>query len=234
MRVLGIDTATAYGVLGLSEDGEPRGDVRFRIRPGGGERLPRTVQDLLRGVSWQPRDLDLIAVGTGPGSYTGIRVGIAFARSLAFGLNCPMLGITTHRIIGEYGAFFPGTVVVLSDARRGEVYRTLMKFRPYKDIAGPEPVTISALSEELNRRGEQVLLLGDGARVYRQQLESGLIVDAIWGRIFEEVPNGLHLTHLATERWSSSPLDESETCAPQYLRRVEAEIRLGERRTKQT
>ena len=234
MRVLGIDTATAYGVLGLSEEGETRGEVRFKIRPGGGERLPRTVQDLLRDAAWQPKEIDLIAVGTGPGSYTGIRVGISFARSLAFGLNCPLVGITTHKVIGEYGAFFPGIVAVLSDARRGEVYRTLIRFKPDHVIAEPEPVTVSSLTEELNRQGEQVLLLGDGARIYRQQLDQELFVNAVWGRTSEEVPSGLHLTRLATERWNTSPNNESETCAPQYLRRVEAEIRLGERRTKQT
>lgn len=231
MRILGIDTATQYGVIGLLDEGKPRGEIRFSIRPGGGEKLPRVLQDHLHDSGWTPETIDLIAVGTGPGSYTGMRVGLAMARSLAFGLKRPLVSVPTHEVIAENGAYWDGKVAVLADARRNEVYTTVMSFQPEKKVlVGPEVLPIDELCRLLQNDDRRVLMLGDGARVYQEQLKNALSIPAFWGNPEDDGPSGLRLARLGWERWSADGRDETRTCEPLYLRRVEAEVRLDERR----
>ena len=236
MRILTIDTATPFGVLGLTEDGMPKGEIRFSIRPGGSERLPLALQQLLEQVAWLPSQLQLIVVGLGPGSYTGIRVGVAFARSLAFGLGVPMVGVPTQAAVAETGACFAGTVCVLFDARRGNLYASAFSFAANgTDIPeqaclfGPELLPVEGLVGRLNNGGRPVLLLGDGVRTYLPQLQEGLKVPFRVGRVEDGVPGGWPLARLGWDKWQREGRDELETCEPYYLRKVEAEVRLVER-----
>lgn len=230
MRILGIDTATPFGVVGLMEDGIPKGEIRFSIRPGGGERLPQALQDLLTEVAWEPSQLDLITVGLGPGSYTGIRLGVAFARAMAFGLGIPMVGVSTQAVLAEAGAFFPGIVCVLFDARRENLYASAFNFQQGREcLCGPEILTVDQFITQANGWGKPLLLFGDGARTYGQQLLDGLQVPFQTGRQEDDVPGGWPLARLGNERWQSVGKDETESCEPYYLRKVEAEVRLAER-----
>lgn len=231
MRVLGIDTSTHLGVVGLLENEKPRGEVRFGIRPGGAEKMPRVLHVLLKDLGWTPAMLDLIVIGTGPGSYTGMRVGLAFARSLAFALKRPLVSVPTHETVAENGAYSDGSVAVLADARRGEVYAMVGQFQPEKSIRlAPDILSVEDVCTYLNHEGQSVLLLGDGARIYREQFLSGLEVPVRWGLPEDDVPSGIRLARLGWERWQIHQKDEAETCQPLYLRRVEAEVRLDERR----
>lgn len=230
MRILAIDTATPFGVLGLAQDGLPKGEVRFSIRPGGGERLPLALQQLLEQVVWEPSHIQLITVGLGPGSYTGIRLGVAFARSLAFGLGVPMVGILTQAAVAEAGAFFAGNVCVLFDARRENLYASTFDFAAdRKNLFGPEIITVEDFILQANAWGKPLLLLGDGAKTYLPLLQAGLKVPFQIGRAGDDVVGGWSLARLGLEKWQREGKDETETCEPYYLRRVEAEVRLEER-----
>lgn len=229
MKVLAIDTATPIGVVGLLEDECLVGESRISIRPGGGECLPASIDGLLSTVGWNPAQLDLIVVGIGPGSYTGIRVGMALARSMAYALAKPMIGVSTHEAMGAAGSSFSGNTAVLTDARRGEVYVTILSFQPQSAVEGPEILKLNELAEMLNKTGEPVLLLGDGARIYHSELEMSISVPCSWGLPKAESPDGSALARLGLKRWLSLGINEIDTSAPLYLRRVEAEIRLEEK-----
>jgi tRNA threonylcarbamoyladenosine biosynthesis protein TsaB len=231
MKVLGIDTATPYGVVGLIEDERSVLERRICIRPGGGERIPALIDELLKTVPWRPSDLDLIVAGIGPGSYTGIRVGLALARAIAFGLSKPLVGVSTQEAIAAYGASESGITVVLTDARRGEVYTTIAKHQPEMNILmGPVILHIDDLAKQINNQAEPALLLGDGARIYRDELATALNVPVQWGAVEQESPSGTILARLGLEKWSRDSLDEIDSCKPLYLRKVEAEVRLMEGR----
>lgn len=230
MKVLGIDTATPLGVVGLIEDNHPVLERRISIRPGGGERIPAVIDELLKTVQWRPSDLDLVVAGIGPGSYTGIRVGLALTRSIAFGLSRPLIGISTQEAMAAYGVHERGLQVVLTDARHGEVYTTIVKSLPETAIlVGPDILHIDAVIKELNQREEPVFLLGDGARIYREALADGLKVAIRWGEDEMESPSGTILAQLGLKRWLAKPEDEIDSIEPLYLRKVEAEVRLMER-----
>ncbi len=150
MLTLAFDTATDVATSALVDDGEVLGERTSRAQT-----LLEDVDALLRQGGAHPRDLDALAVGIGPGSFTGVRIGLAVARGLALALDVQGAGVPT---LDALAAGAPGATPVI-DARRREVFALL----------GGEPAVLapSVLPVE-----EGTLYVGDGARRYRGEIES--------------------------------------------------------------
>ena len=152
MLTLAFDTATAVAASALVDDGEVLGERFSRAVT-----LLEDVDALLRQAGAHPSDLDRLAVGIGPGSFTGTRIGLAVARGLALARDLPTAGVST---LAALAAGADGAVPVI-DARRGEVF-----------IPGPVAVRPDALPFEPG-----TTCVGDGALRYRGVLEAtGLVV----------------------------------------------------------
>ena len=147
MLILAFDTATDVATSALLDDGEVLGERSSIART-----LLEDVDALLRQGSARTSDLDALVVGTGPGSFTGTRIGLAVARGLALALGIEGAGVST---LDALAAGADGAVPVV-DARRGEV------FVPGRGAVAPEHV-----------QAEGALCVGDGAVRYRQVLEDG-------------------------------------------------------------
>ena len=140
--IFAFDTATSTASCALVRDGELLGE-----RTTTAKAVLAAAEELVREAGIEPHDLDALVVGTGPGSFTSIRIGLATARGLALALDVPVAGVST------LDAFSGGTPVI--DARRGEVF-----------TAGPSV----AKPEELDVAGAR--LVGDGALRYRDVFEA--------------------------------------------------------------
>ncbi len=147
MLILAFDTATDVATSALGTDGEILGERVAIART-----LLEDVDALLRQASARPADLDAFAVGTGPGSFTSTRLGLAVARGLGVALGVPGAGVSTLDAL-RAGAGDEALAVI--DARRGEVF-----------VPGPRAVAPA----ELDARGR--LCVGDGAVRYREVLEA--------------------------------------------------------------
>jgi tRNA threonylcarbamoyladenosine biosynthesis protein TsaB len=146
---LAFDTATAVATSALVHDDEVLGERVSRAQT-----LLEDVDALLRQAGAHPSDLDRLAVGLGPGSFTGVRLGLAVARGLAFSLDLPGAGVST---LAALAAGAPGAVPVV-DAKRREVFT----------LVDGEPRVLTPAELPL---GEDALCVGDGAQRYRGLLE---------------------------------------------------------------
>jgi tRNA threonylcarbamoyladenosine biosynthesis protein TsaB len=236
MRVLGLDTATsatAVGLLELAADGRELTAIERRDDPPPGTR-PRHTSALLAlaidaldaaGVGWD--ELDLLAVGTGPGTFTGLRIGISTARALAHARELPIVGVSTLRSLAAgatAAAQAQGRLpLAVLDARRGEVFAAgwANPEAPCAPLIGPAAVGPEGLAAGLPGTHERWLAVGEGAVAFRQVLE----------RSGARVPDGgevLHrvsaLTHcrLATGLRPQNPND----VRPEYIRLPDAELAL--------
>lgn len=233
MLVLGIDTATPWGTVALYEghthgDGEIIFEISFKAGRGGGEYLLSTLSNFIKKAGCKFGDIDLIAVGTGPGSYTGIRVGLAAVKGLAEGLQKPVWGINTLRIIAENARFasanYIGSVI---DARHGRVYAALFQKNGtgLQELAEPRIVGVNDFAAGLAGFAPTIVC-GDGSKVYQDiwNLHQIITGPRDWDR-----PSAGKLAQIAGKEWDPSFQPNLTELKAGYLQRVEAEIRLEEK-----
>jgi tRNA threonylcarbamoyladenosine biosynthesis protein TsaB len=198
MRVLALDSTTRAGSVALVVDDE-RGNVTVDERAGDGsrthgERLPRELAELLPpGVPWST--IDMFAVASGPGSFTGLRIGIATIQGLALTTGRRVVGVSTLEALAQMAsARLPVGALVGSwvDAQRGEVFSALYKvadaalFTPERllEIEPPSVATPDATRAEwVRRNSNDMCFTGDGAARYLDGVESPPLLAGAIGRM---------------------------------------------------
>jgi len=166
VRILAVDTTTARGSLAVVTEGEVLAEARSTTPAGHSTWLLAEVEAALGRLSLAPGDLDGFAVATGPGSFTGLRVGLSSVQGLALATGLPCVGGATLDLLAASAGHAP-TVVALVDAVRGEVFAGI--YDGQGRLQGERRATrVEDLADEL--RGE-VAFVGDGAQRYRDDLE---------------------------------------------------------------
>jgi tRNA threonylcarbamoyladenosine biosynthesis protein TsaB len=173
VTVLAIDTATPSTVVGVQlGDGrvvEARDDPPEGSRGEHAGRVLVLVEQALRdgGVAWD--DIDRIAVGVGPGGFTGLRIGIATARALAQARGLPLVPVSSLAALAAGAAGAGGAIAAVIDARRGEVFAAAWDGE--RELLGPRALAPGVLAERLGALARPVQAVGDGAVRFRTELE---------------------------------------------------------------
>ena len=127
MKVLGIDTATMMGSIGLIDDEGAIAEYSLNIRATHSERLMPAIDRLLKDSGIMPKDIDGFAVSIGPGSFTGLRIGLATVKGFAMGCNKPVAAVSTLEALAFNLAYAEYLICPILDARRNEVYAAMFK-----------------------------------------------------------------------------------------------------------
>lgn len=216
---LGFDTATDWGCLGLVRDGLLLAETGWWVGRNQAARFLSVLDELMGRLGLAPSAIDLLAVGCGPGSYTGLRIGLAMAEALSFALGRPVTGVPTLAALAENGAGFPGFVCPAIPARRGEVYAAL--YRGGEEVMPAAPFKPEDLVAALASAAEgPILLIGGGAGSVAAS-PGARSLRFVLGPPEQNLPRGGAVARLGAGR----PLMPAR---PLYLRRTEAEERLGE------
>ena len=170
MRLLAVDTTSRAGSIALLEAEELRGMVGFSTSAGHGGSLLPTLDRFLRELSVTLQKIDAFAVAAGPGSFTGMRIGIATVEGLAFATGRPVVAVSALEATAHRYRFRPGLLASFLDARRGEVFAALYR----SDGSRLEPVGEPSCSNPerfLDRLPpEPVLVAGSGVVTYKDLL----------------------------------------------------------------
>jgi tRNA threonylcarbamoyladenosine biosynthesis protein TsaB len=230
MKVLGFDTAsraTAIAVCDHETCFERRDDPPAGTRPRHAGRLLELIAAAMVDANAGWPEIDRIAVGVGPGTFTGLRIGIATARALARARAIPLVGVSTLEslALGAARTSSADTVAAVLDARRGEVFAavwTIAEGEPQQlgeALMAPVAIAPGALADELQRRGRTVLAVGEGAVEFRVQLERS-------GAQIPEDGADVHRVSAISHCKLASGLDAGapEEVVPSYLRLPDAEI----------
>lgn len=227
MLTLSIETSDYMGGVALVRDGQPVAEVGLASKETHSRRLMVIIKWLMQrlGADWS--DLDVLAVSLGPGSFTGLRIGLATAKGLAFALGLPLIGVPTLDALASHVIACKGDLVCpVLDARKSQVYTALYQIRSSGELEKISPYQ-AIFPEELVAfvpYGQRVLLLGGGLLLYMDIFVNGL------GNRAVIVPN--HMTHvraasvgiLAELRWQKDRRpDDYKTLKPIYVRPSEAE-----------
>ncbi len=214
MYVLGIDTSTMTGGVALLRDDELVGESVLNIRTTHSERLLPALEGLLGQGGLDVKQLGLLSVVTGPGSFTGLRIGVATAKGLSYALGIPTVGVTTLEAYGWQFRFFPGVVLALVDARRENVF--WQAFREGMALNEPSCDALSHVLTWSEGLGQELLFVGDGAISHGAKLPSRV-------RPSQSLLRPSAVADLGYTRFLQGAAQDAFTLNPTYMRQTEAE-----------
>lgn len=220
MKVLGIDTSTPRISVALVDDATLLGAREVMVERNRTGLMP-IIDELFAAVGIRPQALDAVAVGAGPGSFTGLRIGMATAKGIAFASGRPLWAVSSLAAIahGELHRDPAGLVVVALDARKGEVYAGAYRRDGDRSVlVGDErvmpPTELAALGAAARQGAERVRFVGDALTAYPDLA----VLDGSWG----VTPTGADVAALAL---AGARVDVLVGGAPTYVRPSEAEVR---------
>jgi len=173
-RVLAIETSGKIGHVGVAANGVLLAERELSEARRHARDLTMRCRELLNEQAWRPRDLTCVVVSIGPGSFTGLRVGLASAKTLAYTLGCPLLAVPTFDAIVDALDGIDGTVDVISDALQGMIYVT--RYRKADGWEVQEPLRICPASEWAAKVSEGTTVAGPGVSVVEPLLPAGVNV----------------------------------------------------------
>lgn len=167
MKILAIDSSAVTASAALTEDGKILGEYFLNTGLTHSETLMPMIESVLHCVKARPSDIGLFAVSSGPGSFTGIRIGIASIKGLAMPFQTPCAGISSLEAIAHNLEHIDCLVCAVMDARCGQVYNALFRARQgrVERLTPDRAVAIKDLAEECRTMDGPLYLAGDGAKL---------------------------------------------------------------------
>lgn len=216
MLVLGLDTSTKFCTVGLSDDGDSLSEITVGGKNYSSEQIVDMISDILNRTGKSKKDIDLIAVGVGPGSFTGIRIAVTVAKTLAQVLKIPVVSVSSLRAL-TYRTF-DDVVIAVEDARRERVYRGI-----YKDmevVKEDKLVYTSDLIEEIKNIEDKILILAP--------LNILKDLDSVKDKFesaseFERKIRGSAVAALGFRKFKERGADDLNSVLPNYLNMSQAE-----------
>ena len=214
MRILAVDTSSERGSVCLAEDGEVLGEVRLRRSVQHSDRLFRSVDFLFGQVTFGLADIDLFVAARGPGSFTGLRVGLTAMQAFAAAHGKPGAGVSTLEAIAWKCGAREQWIAPVIDARRGEVYGAVyLREREGVLTEIRQPAVMPPAQWFASLPNSEILFCGDGALRYKE-----FISRPRWK--FVEVD-----LYLASALAELALLQDRGQLSPLYVRRTEAELK---------
>jgi tRNA threonylcarbamoyladenosine biosynthesis protein TsaB len=226
LNILAVDTTTETLGIAVALDNGKSVWMAHNIGYRHGELLEPLIDRLLTDVNIRPKDLTLIVCAYGPGSFTGLRIGIATCKGLSFGIGCPLVFVSTLDAIGYGFGFFNGFVVPVIDARKerfyGAIYEKGTRIVDYFDLSKPDITT--RVNDLQNIRDSALLVSGSAGMVVYESLKpafdgKSIALDPCCDRF-----NPALLLRLGEKKYRENPSLNLDTEGPLYLRKSEAEL----------
>ncbi len=167
MKILGFESSAKSAGVALMEDGVLLAEAFQNTGLTHSATLLPMAQDLLSRCNLNISDVSVVAVANGPGSFTGLRIGLAAAKGLAWGREVPVLGVSTLEAMA-YGILpFRGLIVACMDARRGEIYNAIFEAdgETITRLTPDRAISVEELKKELESSEKEKILVGDGAQL---------------------------------------------------------------------
>ena len=228
MYILALDSTALSASVALTDGERLLGEILIENGNTHSETLLPMVEELLRKFSLSPKDIDLFACTAGPGSFTGVRIGVATVKGLAFASGKPCIGVSTldslaYNLCG-FGAGYENGVIVspVMNARRAQVYNALFRVKggiPER-LTDDRAIAISELETELTAYGDPVYLCGDGYGVTLNGFRS-LTVSETPHRL--RMQSGYSTAVAALRLYESGVRTSDREIVPVYLRPCQAE-----------
>jgi tRNA threonylcarbamoyl adenosine modification protein YeaZ len=223
MKTLAIDTSNQTLAVAVVDGQEVLGQSQTMAIKNHSTALMPAIDGLMQAVGMAPKELEQIVVAKGPGSYTGLRIGVTTAKTLAQTLNIPLIGVSSLKAVAANCVGVSQVIVPLFDARRQNVYAGAYQWHngTLETRIKDQHISLSELLTQLKAvDGQEVLFVGADTVKFKDMIEAELPTAHINQVSFWNYPNGVVLAAIAKE---DAPVASIHDFVPDYLKLVEAE-----------
>lgn len=230
MKILAVDTSANTATVCITDEDKLIAERTVNYKKTHSETLMPMIDGAIKGAGLNITDIDVFAVADGPGSFTGLRIGVSAVKGMAHALDKPVVTISTLEAMA-YGIYMSEDIISpIMDARRSQVYNGVYTWRcgEFLELSSPRALSIEECVEDLLKYQKRVIFLGDGVLVHKEYITSKMGDMAVFA---PPSVNGPRASALAARiAWH-----EKKSCydvAPFYLRKPQAERELEERSKK--
>ncbi|MDQ5986930.1 MAG: tRNA threonylcarbamoyladenosine biosynthesis protein TsaB [Syntrophus sp. SKADARSKE-3] len=223
MKILAIDTSGQSAGLAILEDDNPLYEININMEIHHSEILLPALDDMCRATGIAVKDMDLFACTTGPGSFTGLRIGLSTVKGMAMATGKPVVGVSTLEALACNAMQSSLTVCPVMDARKNQIYAAMFKTDPscVPDRFGPD--ALAEVDTFLGSIKGRALFLGDGAVRYAKEILAFLGDQCCFGESIQHRIRGAAVGFLGYRKYRAGEVDDALTIMPRYLRLSEAE-----------
>ena len=223
MNILGIETSTKTGSVAVVSENGVIAQYSLNIEVTHSERLMSTVDRVLKDTGLAVSDLVGFAVAIGPGSFTGLRIGLATVKGLALATGNPVAAVPTLQALAWNLPYAAYPVCPLLDARKNEVYAALYRFDE-KTLVQVLPETVIPIDRLAKWLSGKTVFTGEGSRIYRDDIQKIFGERAVFAPQSAVLPSGAAVAEIGLNIIKSGRHAELDSLAPLYIRRPEAEV----------
>ena len=244
MKILAVETSTLLGGIALSDDiAGLVAETRMNIKTTHSERLMAQIDSVLQHSGTQLSDIDVFAAAIGPGSFTGLRIGLSTVKGLSYATGNPLVAVPTLEALAWHFPYSSYPVCTLLDARKQEVYAAVFQWNidgflriidevsigicPLLDNIGDITKKVSHAQSARQHTSGKVIFTGEGSALYRADIIRHMGPDALFATPDKMVPSPAHVATLGLKKAMRSEFSEPIGLVPLYIRRSEAEIKWG-------
>ncbi len=231
MRVLALESSGLVAFVAVLEDDKLIGEFSTNFKKTHSQTLSAMLDNVLKMLEMDIKDIDAIAVSGGPGSFTGLRIGSATAKGFALALNKPVINVPTVDGIA-YNLYGTSKIICpIMDARRNQVYTGLYTFKDgdFKVLVKEKAVGIDEIIEEVNGFGQPVIFLGDGVPVHRETILEKIRVECHFAPAHLSNQRAGAVAALGKVYYEKGITESGANHKPNYLRMSQAERELKEK-----
>jgi tRNA threonylcarbamoyladenosine biosynthesis protein TsaB len=223
MFILGIETATKTGGVAIVSDDGVIAEYTLNIEVTHSERLMSTVDRVLKDTGLALSRIDGYGVSIGPGSFTGLRIGLSTVKGLSFTTGKPLAAVPTLKALAWNVPYSCHPVCPLLDARKKEVYAALYR-HDGRDLLPVWDETVAPLAELAERITGEVVFTGEGARLFTEDIRRLFGGRAHLAPLSAMVPSAASVAEIALMMLKSGHHADPDNLSPLYIRRPEAEL----------
>lgn len=238
MKILAIESSQVVASVAVAADGNILGEYTINNKMTHSETLMPMVAELLKTAGVEKSELDYIAVSEGPGSFTGLRIGVAIAKGLGLALEKPVIGVPSVEALAYNFYGREDIIVPMMDARKGRVYGGVFQFveDTLKVLKETDALTVEELIEQAEKlAGEKtIIFLGDGVKPNLEKIENCV------KKAYKIAPASLtmqrasYIAQVAEQKIDANEITTAAEMKPDYLRPSQAERELAEKTVKTT
>lgn len=225
MKILAIDTSSIVATCAIMDDNKLIGEYILNHKRTHSQKLMPLIRDILSGCELGPEDIDVYAAAIGPGSFTGLRIGLATIKALAHAVDKPVVGIPTMDALAFNIPYGEGIIVPIMDARRDRVYTGIYKWEDgdFYVLHKQTVLEVDELIKILKDRNERIIFNGDGTLSFRDRLIEALGERVLFAPKHSNMARASSVAELAMKKAEEGKVESYFKLAPEYMRKSQAE-----------